>query len=126
VLAWTAGRPRRKDPEQQQSHQYRDKQGGHVRSAQARQAITSSGTAVAAHGIDGYPGHYGAGVVSGSTSQPRYVLQFGQTWCGRFGCPQTVQTFTRGASRRCVARRLSRRDFDVFFFGTAMSGPHGS
>jgi hypothetical protein len=23
---------------------------------------------------------------------------------------------------RCCARRLSRRDFDVFFFGTAMSG----
>jgi hypothetical protein len=28
--------------------------------------------------------------------------------------------FTRGASSRCVARRLSRRDFDVFFFGTAI------
>ena len=28
---------------------------------------------------------YGAAVGSGSTSRPRYVLQFGQTWCGRFG-----------------------------------------
>ena len=35
--------------------------------------------AVAAQGIDGYPGHYGAGAVSGSTSRPLYVLQFGQT-----------------------------------------------
>ena len=43
------------------------------------------GTAVAAHGVNGYPRHYGAGVVSGSTSRPRYVLQFGQTWWGRLG-----------------------------------------
>jgi len=55
-------------------------------------------------------------------SRPRYVLQFGQTWCGRVGAPQFGHTFTRGASMRCCARRLSRRDFDVFFFGTAMSG----
>jgi hypothetical protein len=27
---------------------------------------------------------------------------------------------TRGAAIACVARRLSRRDFDVFRFGTAM------
>ena len=35
--------------------------------------------AVAAEGVDGYAGHYGAGAVSGSTSRPLYVLQFGQT-----------------------------------------------
>ena len=35
--------------------------------------------AVAAKGIHGYAGHYGAGAVSGSTSRPLYVLQFGQT-----------------------------------------------
>jgi hypothetical protein len=28
---------------------------------------------------------------------------------------------TRGALIACVARRLSRRDFEVFRFGTAMS-----
>jgi hypothetical protein len=61
-------------------------------------------------------------VRSGSISRPRYVLQFGQTRCGRFGWWQTGQRFTRGASSRCVARRLSRRDFEVFFLGTAMSG----
>src|SRR6185312_11936309 len=58
-------------------------------------------------------------------SRPLYVLQFGQTRCGRFGCPQVGQTFMRGASIPCWARRLSRRDFDVFFLGTAM-GNRGS
>ena len=33
---------------------------------------------------------------------------------------QTGQRFTRGASRRCCDRRLSRRAFDVFCFGTAI------
>jgi hypothetical protein len=28
--------------------------------------------------------------------------------------------FRRGASILCCARRLSRRDFDVFFLGTAI------
>jgi len=55
-------------------------------------------------------------------SRPRYVLHVGQTWCGRVGWWQFGQTFGRGASSRCVARRLSRRDFEVFFFGTAMTG----
>src|SRR4029450_9787126 len=41
--------------------------------------------------------------------------------CGCFGLPHCGQRLTRGASMRCVARRLSRRAFDVFFFGTAMS-----
>jgi GNAT superfamily N-acetyltransferase len=49
-----------------------------------------------------------------------------QTRCGRFGCPQFGQVFTRTASIECVARRLSRRDFDVFRFGTAMTGGHYS
>jgi hypothetical protein len=48
------------------------------------------------------------------------VPQVVQTRCGRFGCPQLGQTFTRGALIACVARRLSRRDFEVFRFGTAM------
>jgi hypothetical protein len=30
-------------------------------------------------------GRYGADVGSGSMSRPRYVRQFGQTWCGRLG-----------------------------------------
>jgi hypothetical protein len=58
----------------------------------------------------------------GSTSRPLYVLQFGQTRCVRFGCPQTGQTCTRVTVIPCCARRLSRLDFDVFRFGTAMSG----
>jgi hypothetical protein len=40
----------------------------------------------------------------------------------RFGCPQTGQTCTRVTVIPCCARRLSRLDFDVFRFGTAMSG----
>ena len=41
---------------------------------------------VAAQRVDGDAGQgYGAGVRSGSISRPRYVLQVGQTWCGRFG-----------------------------------------
>jgi hypothetical protein len=38
-----------------------------------------------------------------------------------FGDWQWGQVFTRGASSEWVARRLSRLDFDVFLFGTAMS-----
>ena len=41
--------------------------------------------------------------------------------CGCFGLPHCGQRFTRGAWIRCVARRLSRRALEVFFFGTAMS-----
>lgn len=58
----------------------------------------------------------------GSTSRPRYVLHVGQTRCGRFGCRQVGQTWTRGTEIPCWARRLSRLAFDVFRFGTAMSG----
>jgi hypothetical protein len=49
-------------------------------------------------------------------------LQFGQTWCARFGCRQFGQTWTRGVESACCALRLSRLDLDVFRFGTAMSG----
>ena len=52
--------------------------------------------------------------------------QVGQTRCGRFGWPHVGQTFTFGPLIACVARRLSRRDFDVFLFGTAMTGGHYS
>ena len=86
-------------------------------------ALDHSGrTAIAPEGVDRYAHpspplrRYGAGAVSGSTSRPSYVLQFGQTWCGRFGRRQTGHSFTRGASRRCVARRLSRREFAGFLF----------
>jgi hypothetical protein len=54
------------------------------------------------------------------------VPQVGQTRCGRFGWPHVGQTFTFGALIACVARRLSRRDFEVFRFGTAMTGGHYS
>jgi hypothetical protein len=49
------------------------------------------------------------------------VWHVGQTRWGRFGRPQFGQVFTRGASIPCCARRLSRRAFEVFFFGTAIS-----
>ena len=80
---------------------------------------------VAAHRVDGDADGHGSterGVRSGSTSRPRYVLQVGQTRCGSFGWPQFGQTFTRGAAIPCFARRLSRRDFEVFFLGTAIGG----
>jgi hypothetical protein len=84
-------------------------------------------TAIASEGIDRDPDRhgrerYGAWIRSGSTSRPRYVLQFGQTWCGRFGWRQVGQTWTRGVESACCARRLSRLDLDVLRFGTAMSG----
>jgi hypothetical protein len=41
--------------------------------------------------------------------------------CASFGCLQFGQTCTRGAEIPCCARRLSRRDFDVLRFGTAMA-----
>jgi aryl-alcohol dehydrogenase-like predicted oxidoreductase len=53
-------------------------------------------------------------------SRSRYVWHVGQTRCGRFGWPHCGQMFRRGDSILCCARRLSRRAFDVFFFGTAM------
>jgi hypothetical protein len=55
-----------------------------------------------------------------------YVPQVGQTRCGRFGWPHVGQTLTFGALIACVARRLSRRDLEVFRFGTAMTGGHYS
>jgi GNAT superfamily N-acetyltransferase len=54
------------------------------------------------------------------------VPQVGQRRCGRFGCPQLGQTFTFGAAIACVARRLSRRDLEVFRFGTAITAAHYS
>jgi GNAT superfamily N-acetyltransferase len=63
---------------------------------------------------------------SGSTSRPLYVPHVGHTRCARFGCPQLGQVLTRGASIECVARRLSRRDLEVFRFGTAMTAAHYS
>src|SRR5476651_2619398 len=62
----------------------------------------------------------------GSISRPLYVPQVGQTWCGRFGEPHCGHELTRGASILCCARRWSRRAFDVFLFGTAMSARHFS
>jgi len=47
-------------------------------------------------------------------------LQFGHIRCGCFGRPHCGHVFTRGASIRCVARRLSLRDLEVFFLGTAI------
>jgi ribosomal protein S18 acetylase RimI-like enzyme len=69
---------------------------------------------------------YGASRRSGSTSRPLYVPQVPQTRCGRFGCPHWGQTFTTAALIACVARRLSRRDFEVFRLGTAISAAHYS
>jgi hypothetical protein len=46
----------------------------------------------------------------------------GHIRCGRLGEPQFGQRFTGVGSIECCARRLSRRDFDVFFFGTAIGG----
>jgi len=82
---------------------------------------------VAAEGVDRdpnrhVPSRYGAGARSGATSRPRYVLHVGQARCDCFGEPQFSQVETRGAEIPCCARRLSRRDLEVFRFGTAMSG----
>jgi hypothetical protein len=74
------------------------------------------------HGdLDTHP-VYGAGVPSGWMSRPRYVLHVGQTWCARVGAPQFGHTLTLGNAMPCWARRLSRRAFEVFRLGTAMSG----
>ena len=64
----------------------------------------------------------GAGARSGLTSRPRYVLHVGQTRWDCFGEPHCSHVETRGAAMPCCARRLSRRDLEVFRFGTAMSG----
>jgi GNAT superfamily N-acetyltransferase len=54
------------------------------------------------------------------------VPQVGQTRCGRFGWPHVGQTLTFGALIAWVARRLSRRDLEVFRFGTAIAAGHYS
>src|SRR5215204_6904955 len=69
---------------------------------------------------------YGTGARSGSTSRPQYVLQVGHIWCGRLGRWQTGHSLTGGASSLWVARRLSRRAFDVFLLGTAIAAGHYS
>jgi hypothetical protein len=51
-----------------------------------------------------------------------YVPQVGQMRCERFGEPHWAHVLTRGGSTLCCARRWSRRAFEVFLFGTAMSG----
>ena len=83
------------------------------------------GRPVAAHRVhrdpDGRHRGYGAGVESGSTSRPRYVPQVGQTRCGRFGWWHCGHSTTAGAASLCVARRLSRRAFEVFRLGTAIA-----
>ena len=87
------------------------------------------GAAIPAQRVDRDAGMlraYGAGARSGSTSRPRYVLQFGQTRCGSFGWWQFGHSFTRGDSSLWVARRLSRRDFEVFFLGTATAAAESS
>jgi hypothetical protein len=82
---------------------------------------------IAAQGVDrdadrhGSAPLYGAGARSGLTSRPRYVLQVGQARCDCFGEPQFSHVETRGAPTACCARRLSRRDFEVLRFGTAIS-----
>ena len=47
-------------------------------------------------------------------------MQLGHMRWASFGCRQLGQTCTRGEVMACVARRLSRLAFEVFFFGTAM------
>ena len=84
--------------------------------------FSSFGSVQKPEGIAPGSGCYGASIRSGSTSRPLYVPQVGQTRCGRFGWPHVGQTLTFGALIACVARRLSRRDFEVFRFGTAMTG----
>jgi hypothetical protein len=44
----------------------------------------------------------------------------GQTRWDCFGAPQLSHVETLGAATPCWARRLSRRAFEVFRFGTAM------
>jgi hypothetical protein len=50
-----------------------------------------------------------------------YVPQVGQMRWARFGDPHCGHVLTRGASMLWVARRWSRRAFDVFLLGTAMA-----
>ena len=59
---------------------------------------------------------------SGSTSRPLVRLAGRARMVRRFGEPHCGHRLTRGASMPCCARRLSRRDFEVFRLGTAMSG----
>ena len=73
----------------------------------ARTAVTASGRSRYAFAAAGY-------------SRPRYVPQTGHTRCDSFGEWQVEQAVVFAASTPCWARRRSRRDFDVFFLGTAI------
>ena len=56
----------------------------------------------------------------------RGAPQVGQTWWGRFGRWHCGHSTSAGMESLCVARRLSRRDLDVFRLGTAMAVAHYS
>ena len=81
------------------------------------------GATVAAHRVDRDAGHAATERRCGA-ARPR-----GPCTCRRSGravrplrLAALGQTLTCGALIACVARRLSRRDFEVFRFGTAMTG----
>ena len=79
---------------------------------------------VAAHRVERdphrRPARASSGVRCAGYSRPRYVPQTGHTRCDSFGEWQVEQAVVFAASTPCWARRRSRRDFDVFFLGTAI------
>ena len=57
-------------------------------------------------------------------TRPSYQPHEPHTWWGRRAAPQRLQRLSDGAPRvHADARRLRLLAFEVFFFGTAMSGP---
>jgi hypothetical protein len=56
-----------------------------------------------------------------TTSRPSYWPQAAQTWCGRFNSPQFGHSTAPTAVSAWCERRMLRRDFEVFFLGTAMT-----
>src|SRR5688572_19888901 len=55
---------------------------------------------------------------------PLYVPHVGQTRCGTFGSPHFGHLFVATTSAFIAPRRLRRRCFETFLFGTAMYPPH--
>ena len=75
------------------------------------------GAPVAAHRVE-RDGDRGVHAPSGSISRPLYVLHVGHMWCGRRRRPALRADDRPGSAAGTPWwRRLSRRDFEVFFFG---------
>jgi hypothetical protein len=82
-------------------------------------AYDGIGGEIAAHGVDGY-GMLGGHYLISKTRLPPYEPHARQILWGAFGSPHALHRLVALWGIASWARRMSRRDLLVFFFGTAI------